>query len=202
MENIIWDLAEFQGQTVGDVKSCFLSWIERRPIRSQGHWGRPIGSIPLRFFNPGLWGLSSQGLYVFFRASGPSPTVFYVGKATSRGFLERIPAHIEPNPECWFNTLTQRCVTRTNDRQVDHVTASRWCSDNLSVALIPIDTKSTDKSNIELFERRLRHPLGLGTIWNSCSQKARGHHIVSEDGVCNEILPIPHFESPSKLGSL
>jgi hypothetical protein len=189
MENIVWDIQTFQDHLVGELSDLFSSWIDARPARKRGHWGIPIGNIPLRHFNPGLEGKSSHGLYIFYKASGIHPTVYYVGKSTSRGFSERIPAHIETNSACWFNTLTQRCVaTFENQKQDDFRKASQWCCDNLSVALIPIDVQSVSKKNIELLERRMRHPLGLNPLWNSCSQKARGKHIEFNDTLCNDFI--------------
>lgn len=36
--------------------------------------------------------------------------VWYVGKATSRSFAERLPAHFDPRPDAWFNTIPKRII--------------------------------------------------------------------------------------------
>lgn len=44
-----------------------------------------------------------HGVYLFFRDS----QVRYVGKNSSRTFLERIPAHFDIRADSWFNTLVR-----------------------------------------------------------------------------------------------
>lgn len=36
--------------------------------------------------------------------------VWYVGKATSRSFADRLPAHFDPRPDAWFNTIPKRIL--------------------------------------------------------------------------------------------
>jgi hypothetical protein len=46
-----------------------------------------------------------HGLYLLFDDNN---SLCYVGKATSRSFMERIPAHFDQREEAWFNTKKLR----------------------------------------------------------------------------------------------
>ena len=47
----------------------------------------------------------ANGVYLFFDdQSAP----WYVGKATSRSFIERVPSHFVQREDAWFNTLPKR----------------------------------------------------------------------------------------------
>jgi hypothetical protein len=49
-----------------------------------------------------------NGLYLFF---DEFDELWYVGKSTSRSFIERIPAHFDQRQNAWFNTLPIRIMT-------------------------------------------------------------------------------------------
>lgn len=49
--------------------------------------------------------LYPNGLYLFFNEENE---LLYVGKATSRSFIERIPAHFDQREEAWFNSLPKK----------------------------------------------------------------------------------------------
>ena len=46
-----------------------------------------------------------NGLYFFFDGDDK---LWYVGKSTSRSFIERIPSHFDQREGAWFNTLPTR----------------------------------------------------------------------------------------------
>lgn len=50
-----------------------------------------------------------NGLYLLY---DDSDELWYVGKATSRSFVERIPAHFDQRPDAWFNALPKRIHDR------------------------------------------------------------------------------------------
>lgn len=50
-----------------------------------------------------------NGLYFFF--GGTPRDLQYVGKCTSRSFVERIPSHFDQREDAWFNTLPTRLVS-------------------------------------------------------------------------------------------
>jgi hypothetical protein len=49
-----------------------------------------------------------NGLYFIF--GGNPRGLQYVGKCTSRSFIERIPAHLDQREWAWFNTLPKRLM--------------------------------------------------------------------------------------------
>jgi len=70
------------------------------------HEKKEVGCVTVR----DLAELSSPptGVYIFFDDSGEP---WYVGKATSRSFAERIPSHFDPRPDGWFGTLPKKVRT-------------------------------------------------------------------------------------------
>ena len=50
-----------------------------------------------------------NGIYLLF---DESDALWYVGKATSRSFIERIPAHFDPREEAWFNSLPKSIMKK------------------------------------------------------------------------------------------
>ena len=52
-----------------------------------------------------------NGLYLFFNDENE---LWYVGKATSRSFIERIPAHFDQREIAWFNTLPKKVMKFCN----------------------------------------------------------------------------------------
>lgn len=52
-----------------------------------------------------------NGLYLFFNNENE---LWYVGKATSRSFIERIPAHFDQREIAWFNTLPKKVMKFCN----------------------------------------------------------------------------------------
>ncbi len=48
-----------------------------------------------------------NGLYLFFDHLNEP---WYVGKSTSRSFIERVPSHFDTREEAWFNTLPKKIV--------------------------------------------------------------------------------------------
>lgn len=49
-----------------------------------------------------------NGLYFFFNQD--ERPLQYVGKCTSRSFVERIPAHFDQREDAWFNTVPRKLV--------------------------------------------------------------------------------------------
>jgi excinuclease UvrABC nuclease subunit len=49
-----------------------------------------------------------NGLYLLF---DENDELWYVGKATSRSFIERVPSHFDQREEAWFNTLPKKIMT-------------------------------------------------------------------------------------------
>lgn len=49
-----------------------------------------------------------NGLYLLF---DEYEELWYVGKSTSRSFIERIPAHFDQRQHAWFNTIPSKIMT-------------------------------------------------------------------------------------------
>lgn len=50
-----------------------------------------------------------NGLYFLF---DDQQRLQYVGKSSSRSFIERIPSHLDPRPSGWFNTLPKKLMAQ------------------------------------------------------------------------------------------
>ena len=190
MSNIVFDIENLRDVSVGDAGRAFYDWASGHPARKRGYWGDPLSRLTLQDLAVHNEGLPSNGLYIFYNCTGVLPTVMYVGKCTSRSFLERIPSHLESREECWFNTLTTRAIGWRDEVQ-DHKSASAYCLENLAVAIIPIDCGDRDRakaSRVGLLERRLRDPMALDPIWNSCSTKVAGRHVEKGDLLVDDLL--------------
>lgn len=48
-----------------------------------------------------------NGLYLFF---DDQEVLWYVGKSTSRSFIERVPSHFDQRKDAWFNTIPTRIM--------------------------------------------------------------------------------------------
>jgi len=192
MSNLVFNLNDLKGLTVGEVSGAFGKWVWSRPGRSIGHWGTMLSRITIEDLATHNLGMPSNGLYVFYDAWGVVPTVRYVGKCTSRSFLERIPAHLESRHECWFNTLTKRAhenLPPGEDGAAPSLeNASEHCLKSLSVALIPIDCGVKDPliaSQVGLLERRLRDPKGLAPTWNT---NRRGKQCTGDEPLVDDLF--------------
>jgi hypothetical protein len=50
-----------------------------------------------------------NGLYFYFNEDG---VLQYIGKSSSRSFVERIPSHFDQRFDAWFNTLPKKLMER------------------------------------------------------------------------------------------
>ena len=118
------------------------------------------------------------GVYVCFDPVSYRP--LYVGKATSRSFLERVPSHCDPREESWFGTMTSRVLKYGHTRS--RVEASNWLRRNTKVCLLPVSGESakTDTMRIETLLRRPR-PMGLEPAWNTSDPAHSKHSIDPND---------------------
>jgi hypothetical protein len=122
--------------------SQFAKTILKHPHR------KTVGDVTLRE----LCGAIDQphGVYVFFKPGGE---VEYVGKATSRSFIERLPAHFDPREAAWFNTLTRRL------QQFQASTYATALAEALELKVILVGVESTRLSSaLEKFLRTALEP--------------------------------------------
>ena len=199
--NIVFDVENFRGNSIEDASRTFIEWTKKHPARKQGRWGVPLNRITLRDLAVHNQGLPSNGLYIFYRVDGPMPIVMYVGKCTSRSFLERVPAHLESREVCWFNTLTKRAKTLHNGEDpLTFEQASDHCLDNLAVAIIPMECGDRDRektSRVGQLERRLRDPKALNPLWNSCDNRVGGRYLEGKDHLVDDLL-YPSSREPAR----
>ena len=87
-----------------------------------------------------------NGLYFFF---DEHDELWYVGKSTSRSFIERIPAHFDQREDAWFNTLSSRIKTVFSMRGYADAHAL-----GLSLRLVLVGVKSRETAT--RLERALR----------------------------------------------
>ncbi len=190
ISNLVLDPKLFKGLSISESSQAFYDWTTTLSARRQGRWGKPLHQVTLQDLAVHNRGMASNGIYIFYRTEGVLPHVMYVGKCTSRSFLERIPSHLESREECWFNTLTNRAMT-WNDAINTREAASDFCLAHLSVAIIPIDCGDRDRektSRVGLLERRLRDPKALNPSWNSCSTKVAGKVLDIESPLIDDLL--------------
>ena len=114
------------------------------------------------------------GVYVCFEPKSHRP--LYVGKATSRSFLERVPSHCDPREESWFGTMTSRVLKYKHTRS--RIEASNWLRRNTKVCLLPVsgECAKADTARIETLLRR-PSPIGLEPAWNTSNPKNSKHEV-------------------------
>lgn len=92
----------------------------------------------------------AHGLYVIF---GPAGECFYIGKATSKSFIDRIPEHFDPRKEAWMNTFP-KTIAKKDDRPYAAALAE---SLSCSISLLSMDKGTLKLAN--RFEAALRYLL-------------------------------------------
>lgn len=99
--------------------------------------------------------ISAGGIYIFFDSKDDC---LYVGKATSRSFIDRIPAHFDPRSGAWLATFPNRVLSYK--LATDYFSALQFCLD-CSVLLIqfPSDEDCGKYApNLEGYLRSLLRP--------------------------------------------
>lgn len=101
---------------------------------------------------------TGNGVYVFKDIERN----IYVGKCSSRNFVERIPAHFDIRHNGWFNSLLRNLVKNGEKIADDEnlTKAARYSFDNLSLLLINFEDYDKDKiNNLENLLRIVLKPL-------------------------------------------
>jgi len=99
--------------------------------------------------------ISAGGIYIFFDSNN---NCLYVGKATSRSFIERIPAHFDPRSGAWFATFPNRVLSY--NLATDYFSALKFCLD-CSLLLIQFPSNEDCNKyafNLESYLRSLLRP--------------------------------------------
>ena len=78
-----------------------------------------------------------NGLYLFF---DDKETPWYIGKATSRSFIERVPSHFDQRQHAWFNTLPKKIMAVC---QIGEYPEAHALGLSLRLVIIGIKSKNT-----------------------------------------------------------
>jgi hypothetical protein len=99
---------EIQSRSIKDLPDYFRKKLSDRSVRSFFE----IKISELIFDNDELV-LNGVGVYLIFKGSNNS--FDYVGKSSSRQFIERIPAHFDPRLQGWFNNYLKASIKQSKD---------------------------------------------------------------------------------------
>ena len=90
----------------------------------------------------------NHGIYIFKSQKGD----IYVGKCTSRSFVERISAHFDNRDGAWMNTILKK-ISKSNDITIQE--AYFYFLKYFQLILIPINTEIFTKPEINKLEKEL-----------------------------------------------
>lgn len=113
-------------ECIGDTLEEFAHRLQRLPKK-------PIGEVTISE----LCAVAEHpnGLYFFFDDQG---RLWYVGKATSRSFIERLPSHFDPRESSWFGTLPKKIMSVCSISRYEDAHALGL---TLRLALLGVDSK-------------------------------------------------------------
>jgi len=100
----------------------------------------------------------SIGVYIFF---DQDDNVIYVGKSSSRSFIERIPPHFDFREKTWFRTLSKLWGREKNGGYNEKVAikSSKEALDQCSIILISVN--NVGRKNAEIVCSKLEKILKL-----------------------------------------
>ena len=90
----------------------------------------------------------NHGIYVFKSQKGD----VYVGKCTSRSFVERISAHFDNRDGAWMNTILKK-ISKSNNLTIQE--AYFYFLKYFQMILIPVNTEVFTKTEINTLEKEL-----------------------------------------------
>jgi hypothetical protein len=108
-----------------------------------------------------------NGIYLFYNPDN-NKGVLYVGKATSRSFIERLPAHFDPREKAWFNSLPKKVELKDKI----HYSLAHKKALSFKVLIVGIE----DSENASHLERILRSY--LQPFYNNTPQKYEGNEYI------------------------
>ena len=89
--------------------------------------------------------ISGTGVYIFFKQK----KAIYVGKCSSRSFIERIPSHFDIRSKSWFNTLLKRIENPNKLKKFNYKNIldkeAHKALDNYSILLINFKKPNKEK---------------------------------------------------------
>jgi hypothetical protein len=114
-----------------EVAHVALDQLPRRLLER----AQPFGGVTMKALvapSPG----PSTGLYFFFEES----ELMYVGKASSRAIIERVPAHLDSRDTAWFGTLLKYLSETSGTSRVSCVPRALL----MKVAVVFVDPDAVD----------------------------------------------------------
>lgn len=113
---------------IGDTLSELADRLKRLPKK-------PIGDVTIAE----LCAVAEypNGLYFFF---DDQDHLWYVGKATSRSFIERLPSHFDPRELSWFSTIPKKIMAICSISRYEEAHALGL---TLRVALLGVKSRQT-----------------------------------------------------------
>jgi hypothetical protein len=118
-------------------------------IRSQS--GKKLNDVHLKDFileGPKDCNLD-HGIYIFKKDS----EIRYVGKASSRSFIERVPAHLDVRGNSWMNTMLRYLA---GDKKPDHyLEESLYAIEHFELLFVVFKNDACTNENISEIERFL-----------------------------------------------
>lgn len=116
-----------------------------------GHSGKRLNDVHLKDFileEPKDCNLH-HGIYIFKKAS----EIRYVGKASSRPFIERVPAHLDTRGNSWMNTMLRYLA---GDKKPDHfLVESLYAIENFELLFVVFKNDECTNINISNVESYL-----------------------------------------------
>jgi hypothetical protein len=143
--------------------------------------GKPLKEVTIfnLIENNGVALNAVNGVYVFHDYN----SFFYIGKCSSRSFVERIPSHFDIRPNGWFNTLLKYlCDYNNYDSFFD---AAMFAKNNLLLVLITMQDSVNCSEAEKLLRLLLRPKLNpyKGKIQNIFNKKTLLDNLTVEETI-------------------
>jgi hypothetical protein len=90
----------------------------------------------------------NHGIYVFKSQKGD----VYVGKCTSRSFVERIAAHFDNRDNAWMNTILKK-ISKSENITIQE--SYNYFLSSFELILIPLNKNFINKNNVNSLEKEL-----------------------------------------------
>jgi hypothetical protein len=95
----------------------------------------------------------NHGIYVFKN----QPDETYVGRCTSRSYVERIAAHFDNRDNAWMNTILKKL---SSSKGISIQESYTYFLNSFELVLIPFNTNLIEKTRINALEKELINSIG------------------------------------------
>ncbi len=118
----------------------------------------PLSTLKIQdlIFNANHFLFPGNGVYIFYDKAG---VPLYVGKCSSRSFVERIPAHFDLREEAWFNSFLKEYKNARHSTDTNYKKSAKQIFKDCSMSLLNIpNPKSKIINKMESLLRATAHP--------------------------------------------